>query len=299
VPVAWGGAEVVIVLRQRIEPFRHGPEAEAGQVGSRTGLAGGGRTGPISSSLSRAFLGPVGSRVRASAARLRFEEACAQIGAGLGDAGFRYLKSKRQAKKVIGDWTQVVSFQSSFRNTADDLRLWAWYWIDSEQVRRWRRLHGAVADSGRVFGCALGYLGDPATFTGWNVAGDFMPVVRDVVDRVREGAGRVSDVIMDVPAFLDRVSDSDLTFFDPGQVVDLLAAHGCREQIGAYLGRLSGGFQSTGTVRTDGVAVLAAARRFLAAGARANHAGADLVEALSRADCAHLLAEPLPGGGPA
>jgi hypothetical protein len=33
----------------------------------------------------------------------------------------------RQAKKVIGEWTQVVSFQSSFRNTADDIRLWVWY----------------------------------------------------------------------------------------------------------------------------------------------------------------------------
>ena len=163
----------------------------------------------------------------ASATRARFEEACAQIGAGLGDLGFRYLRSRRQAKKVIGEWMQVVSFQSSFRNTADDIRLWAWYWIDSEQARNWRRQHGEVGDSARVFGCALGYLGDPATFIDWNVAGDFEPVVWDVVDRVRSGAGRVSDVIMDVPAFLDRVSDSDLTFFNPGQVVDLLAAGCC------------------------------------------------------------------------
>lgn len=235
----------------------------------------------------------------ASPTRARFEDACAQIGAGLGDFGFGYMRSKRQATKVVGQWTQVVSFQSSFRNTADDIRLWVWYWVDSEQVRRWRRERGAVGDDARVFGCALGYLGDPATFTDWNVAGDFVPVVRDVVDRVRWGAGRVSNVTMDVPAFLDRVSDSDLTFFAPGQVVDLLAAHGCRDQIGRYLRRLGGGLQSTGTVRTDGPAVLAAARRFLGGEARTNHAGADLLDALNRAECLHLLAEPLPGGLPA
>src|SRR5262249_48210208 len=156
-----------------------------------------------------------------------------------------------------------------------------WYWIDSEQARRWRRQHGAVGDSARVFGCALGYLGDPAAFIDWNVAGGFGPVVRDVVDRVRLGAGRVSDVIMDVPAFLDRVRASDLTFFTPGQVVDLLAAHGCSDQIGSYLRRLSRGLHSTGTVRTDGAAVLAAARRFLAGQARTDHAGLDLSDALS------------------
>lgn len=95
----------------------------------------------------------------ASSTRARFEDACAQIGAGLDDFGFRYLKSRRQAKKVVGEWTQVVSFQSSVRNTAGDIRLWVWYWIDSEEVRRWRRQRGAVGDSARVFGCALGYLG--------------------------------------------------------------------------------------------------------------------------------------------
>jgi hypothetical protein len=83
------------------------------------------------------------------------------------------------------EWTQVVSFQSPARNTAGDIRLWVWYWIDSEQVRRWRRQRGAACDSRRVFGCALGYLGDPAAFIGWNIAGDLVPVVREVVDRVR------------------------------------------------------------------------------------------------------------------
>jgi hypothetical protein len=179
--------------------------------------------------------------VPVSPARARYEDACAQIGAGLGDFGYRYLRSKRQAKRVTGEWTQVVSFQSSFRNTAGDIRLWVWYWIDSEQVRRWRRQHGAAGDSGRVFGCALGYLGDPAVFTGWNAAGDLEPIVRDVVNRVRSGGDRVSDVVMDVPAFTDRVRDGDLTFFSPGQVIDLLAAHGCRDQIGSYLRRLGEG----------------------------------------------------------
>ena len=94
-----------------------------------------------------------------SPARARFQNACAQIGAGLGDFGYRYLRSKRQAERVTGEWTQVVSFRSSERNTAGDIRLWAWYWIDSEEVRRWRRERGAAGDSGRVFGCALGYLG--------------------------------------------------------------------------------------------------------------------------------------------
>jgi hypothetical protein len=214
--------------------------------------------------------------------------------------GYRYLKSKQQAKKVTGEWTQVVSFQSSFRNTAGDIRLWAWYRIDSEQVRRWRRQRGAAGDSGRVFGCALGYLGDPAVFTGWNAAADLAPVVRDVADRVRSGGGRIWSVVMDVPAFPDRMRDSDLTFFDPGQVVDLLAAHGCRDQIGSYLRRLGGGLQSTGTVRTDGPALLVAARRHLAGQTQTRHtAAADLVEALNRAECSHLLAGPLPDGQPA
>jgi hypothetical protein len=134
-------------------------------------------------------------------------------------------------------------------------------------------------------------------FIDWNVAGDFVPVVQDVVDRVHSGADRVSDVIMDVPAFLDGVSESDLTFFDPGQVVDFLAAYGCRDQIGSYLRRLGGGLQSTGTVRTDGSAILAAARRKLAGKVQTRHnvTAAELVEALNRAECSHLLAEPLPG----
>ena len=56
---------------------------------------------------------------------------------------------------------------------------------------------------------------------------------------------------MDVPAFPARVRDGDLTFFDPGQVVDLLAAHGCRDQIGSYLRRLGGDLQSTGCPDKD------------------------------------------------
>jgi hypothetical protein len=235
--------------------------------------------------------------VSVSSARARFEDACTQIGAGLGDSGYRYLRSKRQAKRVTGEWTQVVSFQSSFRNTAGDIRLWVWYWIDSEQVRRWRRQRGAVGDSGRVFGCALGYLGDPAVFTDWKVAGDLVPVVQDVVDRVRSGGDRVLDVVMDVPAFPDRVRDGDLTFFDPAQMIDLLAAHGCRDQIGSYLRRLGRGLQSTGTVRTDGPAILAAARHHLAGEAQTRHTvAADLVDALNRAECPRLLAGPLSDG---
>jgi hypothetical protein len=223
---------------------------------------------------------------------------CGQIGTGLADVGFRYLKSKRQAKKVADEWTQVVWFQSSFRNTADDVRLWVWYRIDSDEVGRWRQERGATGDSARVFGCALGYLGDPATFVGWNVAGDGAPVVRDVVDRVRSGVGRISSVIMDVPSFLDNVSESDLTFFEPADVVDLLAAHGCRDQLGAYLRRLSGGLRSKGTVRVDGAALLAAARRQLAGGDLMGHRiAANLVDALDRAGSSQLLAQPLPGIG--
>lgn len=226
---------------------------------------------------------------------MRFEAACGQIGAGIADLGFRYLKSKRQAKKIVGEWTQVVSFQSSFRNTADHVQLWVWYWIDSDEVGRWRQERGADSESRRVFGCALGYLGTPATFVDWNVAGDSTSIVRDVVDRVQSGAGRISDVIMDIPRFLDRVSESDLTFFDPGDVVDLLAAHGCGDQIGSYLRRLDGGLQSTGTVRSDGSAILGAARRHLAGEAETSHTiAADLVDALNRAGSSHLLAEPLP-----
>jgi hypothetical protein len=240
--------------------------------------------------------------VPVSPTRARFEDACGQIGAGLADTGFRYLKSKREARKAVGGWTQVVWFQSSFLNTADHVQLWVWYWIDSDEVGRWRREHGADSGSGRVFGCALGYLGDPAAFVGWNVAGDSAPVVRDVVDRVRSGAERVSRAVMDVPAFLDRVSDSDLTFFDPDQVVDLLAAHGCDDQVGAYLGRFSAGLRSTGTVWTDGAVIVAEARRYLAGEAVRSHTvGADLAEALTRAGCSHLLAEPGRGrrrGGP-
>lgn len=228
----------------------------------------------------------------ASPTRVRFEDACGQIGAGLADMGFGYLRSKRQARKVVGEWTHGVSFQSSERNTADVVRLWVWYWIDSDEVRHWRKERGATGNSARVFGCALGYLGDLATFVDWNVAGDSAPVIRDVVDRVRSGAERISGVIMDVPTFLDRVSESDLTFFSPGNVVDLLAAHGCSDQIGLYLRRLSGGLQSTGAVRTDGSALLLAARRHLAGEAETSHTiAADLIEALSRAESSHLLAE--------
>jgi hypothetical protein len=97
---------------------------------------------------------------------------------------------------------------------------------------------------------------------------------------------------MDVPTFLDRVSDSDLTFFDPGDVVDLLAAHGCGDQIGSYLRRLSGGLRSTGTVRTDGAAIAAHARRSLTGEAGKSHTVAvELAEALTRAGCSHLLVE--------
>jgi hypothetical protein len=236
--------------------------------------------------------------VPSSPTRKRFEDVCGQIGVGLAEMGFRYLKSKRQAKKVAGGWTQVVSFQSSVLNTTELVRLWVWYRIDSNVVRRWRQECGAAGNSARVFGCGLGYLGNPATFVQWNVAGDSAAVVRDVVDRVRSGADRISSVIMDVPTFLDQVSDSDLTFFNPGDVVDLLAAHGCNDGIGSYLRRLSGGLQSTGTVGTDGPAILAAVQRHLAGEAETSHTiAADLVDALSRAGSSHLLAEALLGSG--
>jgi hypothetical protein len=231
--------------------------------------------------------------VAASPTRVRFETACGQIGAGIADFGFRYLKSRRQAKKVVDEWTQVVAFQPSHLNTADNVRLWVWYWIDCEKVGRWRRERGEAGDRARVFGCALGYLGEPATFVDWNVAGDIALIAADVVDRVRSGADRISSVIMDVPAFLDRVSESDLTFFNPGDVVDLLAAHGASDQIGTYLRRLGGGLQSSGTVRKDGAAILAMARRILAGESPAANAGAaDIVAALNRADFSYLLAEP-------
>ena len=91
-------------------------------------------------------------------------------------------------------------------------------------------------------------------------------------------------MIMDVPAFLDRVSESDLTFFNPGHVVDLLAAHGCGDQIGSYLRRLSGGLRSTGTIRTDGWVIVADARRHLAGEAdKSQTIAAELAEALTRA----------------
>jgi hypothetical protein len=130
----------------------------------------------------------------------------------------------------------------------------------------------------------------------WNVAGDTGPVVRDVVARVRSGADRISSAITDVSRFLDRVSESDLTFFDPADVVDLLAAHGCGDQIGSYLLRLSGGLHSTGTVRADG-SVVAAARRYLSGEEwlRNNKGAADLLDALTRAERSHLLAEPQQG----
>ena len=87
-----------------------------------------GRTGPHPEAAgpSRAG-GPYDRGVLASPTRTRFEDACAEIGADLDDFGFRYLRSKRHAKKVIGGWQQVVSFQSSFRNIADGIRLWIWY----------------------------------------------------------------------------------------------------------------------------------------------------------------------------
>src|SRR6185436_2720832 len=73
----------------------------------------------------------------------------------------------------------------------------------------------------------------------------FPPDTRaEVVDRVRSGGDRIWNVVMNVPAFPGRVPDTDL--------------------IGSYLRRLGGGLQSTGTVRIDGSAILAAARRHLA-----------------------------------
>jgi hypothetical protein len=224
---------------------------------------------------------------------VRFEAACTEIAAALTDFGFRYSKSKREAKKIIGEWTQAVSFQSSFRNTADDVRLWVWYSVGSDTVSRWRRERGAAAVSPHVFRCALGYLGDPATFIDWNVAGDSAPVVQDVVDRVRSGADRISSVIMDVPTFVDRASESDLAFFDPSDVVDLLAAHGCGDQVGSYLRRLSRGLQSTGTVRIDGSVILAAAQSYLSNEdlPQSSWGAARLIDALDRADSAHLIAE--------
>jgi len=129
----------------------------------------------------------------------------------------------------------------------------------------------------------------------------FPPDTRaEVVDRVRSGGDRIWNVVMNVPAFPGRVPDTDLTFFDPGQVVDLLAAHGGTDQIGSYLRRLGGGLQSTGTVRIDGSAILAAARRHLADEAQTRQTvAAHMVDALNRAECSQLLAGPLPDGQPA
>src|SRR5262245_58466223 len=51
--------------------------------------------------------------------------------------------------------TPAVKASSTDPIYQDNIRLWVWYWIDSEEVRRWRRQHGAVDDNARVFGCAL------------------------------------------------------------------------------------------------------------------------------------------------
>jgi hypothetical protein len=95
------------------------------------------------------------------------------------------------------------------------------------------------------------------------------------------------------------VSESDLAFFEPGDVVDLLAAHGCGDQVGPYLRRLSRGLQSTGTVRVEGSVILAAAQGYLSNEdlPQSSWGAVRLIDALHRADSAHLLAELSPESG--
>ncbi len=84
----------------------------------------------------------------------------ADISPALQREGFSYVPSQFAYKRKQGVFTQIISITLSHKNTADDIRFWSAFNVDSPRYNAWRRQRGIDKFQGHLGDCM-----------GWNIPG--------------------------------------------------------------------------------------------------------------------------------
>jgi len=102
--------------------------------------------------------------------------------------GFRYLKSLPGMRRESGDFSHVITFQSSSNNVRGQyVALWIHVSVGSRNLKRWRSLGGAEGPSPFVAGGQIGNLEEPKGWAEWNVASreSWLEQVEEAVAAIR------------------------------------------------------------------------------------------------------------------
>jgi hypothetical protein len=80
--------------------------------------------------------------------------------------GFSYIPSQFAYKRKAGVFTQIISITLSHKNSAEDIRFWSAFNVDSPSYNAWRKNHGMEKFQGYLGGCM------DWNIPGWRSDGD-------------------------------------------------------------------------------------------------------------------------------
>lgn len=80
--------------------------------------------------------------------------------------GFSYIPSQFAYKRKAGVFTQIISITLSHKNSAEDIRFWSAFNVDSPSYNAWRKNHGMEKFQGYLGGCM------DWNMPGWRSDGD-------------------------------------------------------------------------------------------------------------------------------
>jgi hypothetical protein len=164
----------------------------------------------------------------AESPRAVYLDACRRVAQHLAAAGFRYAKSGPHATRVVGEWTDVISFSSSFHNVAAiQISLDAAVMLKNRRLARWRRRHASPRLSATVLAGHIGLLHSPTQWITWNLADPSArdAVIADVVREIREVGLPFLNRMKDVDAVAEAALARTLATLSLLDVVELLLAH--------------------------------------------------------------------------
>ena len=104
-------------------------------------------------------------------------DACAEIADRLKEDGFTFLKSGPRLKRIQGDVTHEIAFQSDHNNIAGRrAAVWIHAGVSSSRLGQWRRTHPndwvrlEGPHAGRIVGAQIGNLTTPYGWMEWDFA---------------------------------------------------------------------------------------------------------------------------------
>ena len=164
----------------------------------------------------------------AESPRAVYLDACRRVAQHFTADGFKYAKSGPHASRVAGDWTDVISFSSSFHNVAAiQVSLAVSVRLKNRRLARWRRSHASPHASDIVLAGHIGLLHTPTQSITWNLADPAArhAVIADAVREIREVGLPFLDQMKDVDAVAEAAFARTLATLSLLGVVELLLAH--------------------------------------------------------------------------